>query len=182
MLWTDEENDSSHTKFQVLAWMIIISRKRNLNQLENCQKYTHRLSWNTCIWHGLIGLTFHDQWFNFLDQSLNGQEHVINVQFVWFHTFITQVTIDDIVMWVTRLSIVDWTYSKTQILLMALRIQNQPWDESYISLTDQHFVLWVGFARSKRQYPTALSNQKSFRWMLEYEWMDYLFLIYGMWR
>ena len=29
---------------QVLAWMTTISRKRNLNQLENCQKYAHKLS------------------------------------------------------------------------------------------------------------------------------------------
>ena len=30
--------------FQVLAWMITISRMSNLNQLENCQKYAHKLS------------------------------------------------------------------------------------------------------------------------------------------
>ena len=34
--------------------------------------------------------------------------------------------------------------------------------------------------RNKRQYPTVLLNWESFRWMLEFEWMDY-FLIYGMW-
>ena len=32
------ERQSSCTKFQVFAWLIIISRKRNLSQLENCQK------------------------------------------------------------------------------------------------------------------------------------------------
>ena len=32
------KKQSSHTKSQVLAWMITISKKRNLNQLENCQK------------------------------------------------------------------------------------------------------------------------------------------------
>ena len=39
------------TKSQVLAWMIIISRKRNMNQLENCQMYA-------CTWHELVDLTF----------------------------------------------------------------------------------------------------------------------------
>ena len=34
---------SYYTKFQVLAWMIINSRRKNLNQLENCLKYAHKL-------------------------------------------------------------------------------------------------------------------------------------------
>ena len=33
---------------------------------------------------------------------------------------------DNIVMWVTRLNIVDWVSSKTMILLATLRTQNQP--------------------------------------------------------
>ena len=37
-----------------------------------------------------------------------------DVQLVCFHTFTTQVTTDNIVMWVTRLSIVDRVYSKTE--------------------------------------------------------------------
>ena len=41
-------------------------------------------------------------------------------------TFITQMTTDSIVMWESRLNIVDWVYSKTQILLATLRTQNQP--------------------------------------------------------
>ena len=32
---------------------------------------------------------------------------------------------DNVVMWATRLSIVDWVFSKTQTLLATLRIQNQ---------------------------------------------------------
>ena len=34
---------SNCTKFQVLAWMITNSKKRNLNQWENCPKYAHKL-------------------------------------------------------------------------------------------------------------------------------------------
>ena len=58
---------------------------------------------------------------NMLDQSPNGQELVTDVQLVTFHTFITQMTTDKIVMWGTRLSIVDLVYLKTQILLATLR-------------------------------------------------------------
>ena len=35
---------SNSTKFQVLAWMTINSSRKNLNQLENCQKFAHTLS------------------------------------------------------------------------------------------------------------------------------------------
>ena len=41
------------------------------------------------------------------------------------------MTTDNIVMWVTRLSIVDWVYSKTQTLFATLRTQNQPREEYY---------------------------------------------------
>ena len=43
---------------------------------------------------------------------------------VWqdcYHTFITRVTIVNMVMWAKRLSVVDWVYFKTQILLATLR-------------------------------------------------------------
>ena len=38
------KRQSSYIKLPVLAWMNIISRRKNWNQLENDQKYTHRLS------------------------------------------------------------------------------------------------------------------------------------------
>ena len=81
----------------------------------------------------------------------------------------------------TRLSIVDWAFSKTQILLATLRTQNQLREESYVFLEVEHLFLSVGCARNKRQYPTVLQSQKLFRWMLVCEWMDYLRLIYGTW-
>ena len=81
------KKQSSYTKSQVLAWMITISRKRNLNQLENCQTYAHKLSRNACTWHHLVDLTFYGQWTNVLDQSPGGQELVTIDEVVWFHTF-----------------------------------------------------------------------------------------------
>ena len=62
-----------------------------------------------------------------------------------------------------------------------LRTQNQPQEESYVSLELEHLSPSVGCARSERQYPTVLQNRKSCRWMLNCEWMDYLLSIYGMW-
>ena len=48
---------------------------RNLNQLENGEEYAHKLSWNACIWHEFVGLTFFGQWTHLLVQSRNEQEH-----------------------------------------------------------------------------------------------------------
>ena len=105
------QKDSNYTKSRVVAWMIITSRKRNVDQLENCPRCAHKLSWNAYIWHELVGLTFYDQWTNLLDQSPNGQEHVTEYQLAWFPTFITRMTTDsNIVMWVSRLSSVGWVF------------------------------------------------------------------------
>ena len=67
-VWLPGWNTSSH-----------ISRRRNLNLQENCQKYPHNFSWNDCTWHRVVGLTFFGQWTNLLDQSSNGQELVTDV-------------------------------------------------------------------------------------------------------
>ena len=69
-------------------------------------------------------------------------------------------------MWETRLTIVDWVYSKTLILVVTLRIQNQLRRESYAYSEEEHSSTLVGCARNKRQNPTVLQNQKLFRWML----------------
>ena len=45
----------------------------------------------------------------------------------------------------------------------------------------EHLFLYVGCARSKRQYLTVPQNQKLFPWMLVCEWTDSLLWICGMW-
>ena len=45
---------------------------------------------------------------------------------------------DNIVMWVIRLSSVDWVDSKTLILLDTLRTVNQLREESYVSSKVEH--------------------------------------------
>ena len=49
---------SSYTEFQVLAWMIINSNRKNLNQLENYYKCARKLYCNACTWHELEDQTF----------------------------------------------------------------------------------------------------------------------------
>ena len=46
------------TEYLLPASMTITSRRRNWNQLENCRRSARRLSWNVCIWHEMVDLTF----------------------------------------------------------------------------------------------------------------------------
>ena len=43
------------TKKETVNWQkkvsTLVSRRRNRNQLDNCQNYAHNLSWDACIWH-----------------------------------------------------------------------------------------------------------------------------------
>ena len=121
---------SSKTMFQVLARMIINWNRRNLNQSENNHKYAHKLFWNACTWHELEDLTFFGLSTHLQEQSKNGLRHATDDWQDWFHTFTTQMTTNNITMWVTRPSIVDWVYFKTQALLATLRTRNQLREES----------------------------------------------------
>ena len=88
------------------------------------------------------------------------------------------MTTDNMVMWVTRHTIVDWVYFKTQTLLATLRTRNRAQVVSRVSLEAEHWSPSVGCARNTRQYPTVLQNLKSFRWKLDSAWMDYLLPIF----
>ena len=81
----------------------------------------------------------------------------------------------------TRLSSVDWVYSKTLILLGTLRIQNQPRKEFYVFSEAEHSSPSFRCARNKLQCLTVPQNRKLFRWMLVWGWTGYLFSIYGTW-
>ena len=122
--WANKKVEQLCKVFKSPAWMITNSRRKNLNQLENYQKHAHKSSWHACIWHELEDLRFHGQSTNLQEQSQNGNRLATDVWQDWFHTFITQMITDNIVMWSTRLSIVDRVYSKTQTLLVILRTQN----------------------------------------------------------
>ena len=150
------------------SWCPRLRGRKNLNQW-------HKVSLNACTWHELGDLTF----YGLHEQSQNGLRHVTDDWQDWFHTFTTQVATDSIVMWVTRLSIVDWVCFRTQTLRATLRTRNQPREESYVYSEAEHLSLSVGSARNKRQYPTVLQSLKSFLWMLDCAWMEYLLSIFG---
>ena len=52
-------------------------------------------------------------------------------------------------MWVIQLNTADWVYSKTQILLVTLKIQNQLQEESYVSLEVEQLLPLVGCAKKQ---------------------------------
>ena len=123
-----------------------------------------------CLYqHEWVDQTSYGHQANLLDPSQNGREHVTDDWHAWCPTFITQVTTGNIVMWVTRLNIVDWVYSKTQTLLEILKNQNQHQAEFCAFLEVKHLYPLVGCVRSKRQCPTFLQKQKLFRWLLDWE-------------
>ena len=62
-------------------------------------------------------------------------------------------------MWVTRLIIVDWVYSKTQVLQATLRTQNQPREEFCESLEAELLFQSVGCV--KRQSAVSHSSTES---------------------
>ena len=64
----------------------------------------------------------------------------------------------------TRLSIVDWVHSKTQILLATLRSQNQSRVESYVFSEAEHSFPSAGCARNKRQYRTVTYSDERLTW------------------
>ena len=63
---------------------------------------------------------------------------------------------------VTRLSVVDWVYSKTQTLLVIWKTRNQTREGFYVYSEAEHLFLSVGCARNKLRYHTALLNLRLF--------------------
>ena len=63
--------------------------------------------------------------------------------------FITRMIIDSIVMWVIQLNTADWVYSKTQILLVTLKIRNKHQEDSSVSLEVEHLFPLVGCAKKQ---------------------------------
>ena len=109
-----KQKDSATIKSlkSLLGWSSFQERG-TLNQLENCQKYAHKLRWHACTWHDLDDPASCGLWTSLQDQSQNGLRLATDDWQDWFRTFVTQMTSDSIVIWETRLSIVDLVCSKT---------------------------------------------------------------------
>ena len=80
---------------------------------------------NVCIWHALVDLSFYGQSTNLHVRSQSGPKHATNVQRVWFLTFISRVSTNNIVMWELQHSSVDRDCFKTLTLQEILKNQNQ---------------------------------------------------------
>ena len=101
----------------------------------NLTQRLHKLSWNVCMWHELVDLTFFGWETNLLEESQHGQELVANAWLVWFLTFITQMTTGNIFMCVItaqhcRLGFV----SRLRCCWRPWRFKNQHLVESDVSL------------------------------------------------
>ena len=138
ILRAGEWNNSTVTQSRnTMPWWPPTQGRRNGICWRGCQQYALELFW--CLYLTRIGRPDILWWVtNLLEQSLNGPELATDAWFVGFHTFITHLICDNIFMWETRLSIVDWVCSKTRALLETLKTQNQPWGKSYVSSEVEH--------------------------------------------
>ena len=139
---------------------IINSSKKNSNQLENCQKFAHKLSWKLgtiwTTWHLVVGQQACE-----ITHKMDSSMWQTPWQ-SWFLTFITQTISDNIVTWDTRHSVVDWVCCKTQTVLVILKIQTST---SGGVLEVEHSFQSVGCARNRLLFRTSLQSLKSFqRW------------------
>ena len=82
---------------------------------------------------------------NKLDRSVTKWTQVRDKRIARLISYIHHTSNYNIVMWVTRLSMVDGVGSKTQILLVTLRNLNDPRVESYVPLEAEHLfpISWM---------------------------------------
>ena len=179
--WRTKRLNNS-TKYQLHALTTIISKKKNWNPWENCQKYVLKLFWNACTWHVLDDLIFCCQWTNLHDQLQNGPKLVTNDYLVWIsyihHTcdYKQYCHVGN-----NAKNTADWDCFKTPILQEILRIQNLHQVEHCAFSEAIRLFQSVGCVRNKLQFRTAQQNQKSFPWTQDWGWTVYSRLIYGIW-
>ena len=108
---------NNSTKYQLHALTTIISKKKNWNPWENCQKYALKLFRNAYTWHVVDDPIFYGV-VNKLARSItkNGAKRVTNCYLVWSLTFIIHVITNNIVMWETLQNNADWDCFRTPIL------------------------------------------------------------------
>ena len=144
------------------------------SRLENCQKYAHKLSWNA-LYLARIGRPDTPRSVNQLARAVTKLDRSLRQTFSSFGL-------------PTMLSCGQHGLALSIASFPRLRVCWWLW-RFRINLTGNLTHFWkskrlflsVRCARNKRQHTTVLQNQKSFRWMLDCEWMDYLLLIYGLW-
>ena len=156
----------------MLGWSSIQARRRWIGAriitsvLPKClNMFVLGTNWRTRHFLGLSA--------NLQEQSQNGLRLAADDWPDWFRTFITQMTTDNIVMWATPFSIVDWVHSKTQTLLA--------WSydaKGHAEKCVERCCDWTG--KKQTSVSHSFTESETFRWMLDYEWMVYLLSFYEM--
>ena len=152
--WQTRRHNNS-TKYQLLVSMTNTSKKKKWNLFENCHKYALNLFWKAYTWHVLDDPIFYGQRTNLHDPWLNGTKLVTNDYLFWFHTFITRVNSNNIVMGESLQSYADWHCFKTLILQEILRTQNQQ-QEYFCAYSVVIYVFQkAGCARNRLHFHTV---------------------------
>ena len=112
--WSYDMEGHARTRVERYCKLAIKKTEQLYNVSSPCfdEKVALKSSWNACSWHALLGPTFYTQACDRGLARLTSYTHHLSDYRQHF-------------MWATRLSNVDWVYSKTQILLATLRTQNQ---------------------------------------------------------
>ena len=158
--------------------LFIISRKRTLNQLENCQKSAHNFSWNTCMWPELVDMTFFGQRTNLLDQKWTGACDKLLARLISYihHTSDFRHC--------RRVSIVDWVYSKTQIFAGDLEDSNSTSGGIICILGSRTFVpiSWMCKKQMSVSHSSTESEIISLDAGLQMDWLITCSSFFGTWR
>ena len=154
---------------------IQVLKQEELESVEDCQKFTQK-NVLTCLYLAWIGGPDILWSTNKLAQSVTGwteacDEHlgrlisyIHHTSDYWQHCHVGNTAQHCRLGLCQDSDFAGWSW----------RFKNQLRQESCVSLEVEHMFWKVACVRNKRQYPTVLPNQKTFRWMLDCEWMDYL--------
>ena len=164
------KRQSNCTESQLLAEMIIIiSRRRNWHQLENCPNYALRLSQNAFVWHELEDLTF--LWsVNKLARSVTKWSRACDRRSARLTAYIHHTHDHRQLCHVGNTAQHCLLGFFQVILLETLKIPSQPRVESDVSSQVEHFFPHFVCARSKHQCLTVQLNLKLFLWTLVFTW------------
>ena len=120
-------------------------------------------------------LKFDGQWTNLHHRSQNGPKLVTNAWIDWFHTVITHVNTDNIVMWVILQNKADLGLFQDSDFVGDVEDSKCAFLE-VIRLSQE-----VGCASNKLQFGTVQQKQKSFRWTQDWGWTVFPHLMYRIW-
>ena len=155
--------------------------KKKMDQLENCPQFAHKLFWLVCNWLVLVGSIFYGMWTNLLVRCQSGQKLVTDVWHVWPRTFITQVNLGNIVMWVAQHNSAEQDYFGILTLQETWKTQNQHQADFLCILEVKHSYQKDGCARNRPRSHTAQKQLSEYLLMQVHAWTEFSRLIFGIW-